>query len=183
MKLNSYLVSALLVILTISCSDKDEKKYEPEIPVIHFQSNVVLRVQDAEGTDLLNRQNTGHYKDSEIEVLEMTNAVSVLECYPETNYYYLQLVLNYPKPNVDKGQHYEEELTTKVKFGSSDADIIKGLYELKYHKEVDEEEFGTGRGYVVILQKAWFNDVEIYELQAAQSSDWESPIIVKEPNE
>ncbi len=183
MKHIKFLLFVILCIAFFSCSDD---KHERTIvnPITYWRSSIELRVQDAQGTDLLNRQNAGHYRDSEIEVFyndNIVNAVDVNEYSPETDYYYLQLNLNYPEPNTDKGQHYEEELTTKVTFGSNEPDIIKGLYELKYH-EGNDAGFGTGSGYTVILQQAWFNGKEVYEIQAAQSSSWELPIIVVDPN-
>ncbi len=140
-------------------------------------------MQDSKGTDLLNPQNTGHYKDSEITISGdvSLNAVSIQKYSPETDYYYLQLVLDCPKPDVNKGQDYEEELMTPIKFGNNQADEIKGIYKLKYHKG-DDSGFGTGSGYTIILQQAWFNDKEIYEIQAAKETDWELPVVLKEPN-
>ncbi len=182
--MKNYLTIVLLAITAISCSD-DENEHTPVIPITHWESAIELRVQDAQGTDLLNRQNAGHYRDSEIEVFyndNIVNAVSVQEYSSETDYYYLQLSLNYPKPNTDKGQHYKEELITKVAFGNNKTDEIKALFELKYYKSANEEGDGIGSGYTVILQQAWFNGKEVYEKQAAQSNSWELPIIVKEPN-
>ncbi len=40
-----------------------------------------------------------------------------------------------------------------------------------------------GSGYFVVLQQALFNGEEICEKQVDQGSNWELPIIVKEPNE
>ena len=180
--MKNYLTFTLLSIIAISCG-KDENEKQAKIPVTHYVSSIELRVQDSEGTDLLNRQNTGYYKDSEIEVFDnkTINAVFIQEYSSETDYYYLKLNLNYPEPEINKGQHYEVELVSEVKFGKNEADEIKGLYEVKYHQG-DDTSMGGGSGYTVILQKAWFNDEEIYEIQASQSSDWKLPVIVKEPN-
>jgi len=174
---------AILFLTTISCNNDEAEINTVEIPVTYWESSVELRVQDSEGKDLLNSQNQGYFKESEIEILEndnAVNAVSVNEYSPETDYFYLKLNLNYPKPDIDKGKQYDEELISEITFGNNEADEIKELYEIKY-SEGNEKDYGSGSGYTVILQKAWFNDKQIYEIQSVQNTDWELPIIIKEP--
>ncbi len=57
------------------------------------------------------------------------------------------------------------------------------MFEIKYHKGINEKGYGTGSGYTVILQKAWFNNKLIFNIEKVEStSDLELPIIQKEPN-
>lgn len=177
------ILSAFFIISAISC-EKDAPQNDPvNIPVTYLENRIEIRVQDAQGVDLLSDKSAGCYLQSDIIIIgrdDEQHAVFVNQ-YPDEDYNYLRLVLNSPKIDINKGQDYEEEVITRVKFGDNQVDEIRGMYELKYHKG-DDSGFGTGSGYTIILQQAWFNDNEIYEIQAAKETDWELPVILKELN-
>ncbi len=158
----------------MSCTEEEEHAL-----VISWACKINLRLQSLDGIDLLNRKNEGHYRDSEIEIPETGSTASVKHSF---DYYYLTLHLNYPTPYMSRGELYHEEMITKLRFGDNEPDIIKALYKLEYHKSDNEEILGGGSGYIVTLQQAWFNGVEVYEIQAAENKDWEYPIVVKTPN-
>ena len=177
------LLVALVLITAVSCEKDNDNGDQLKIPIIYFGNTLDLRVQDSQTNDLLNPQTEGNYVNTDIEIQQSqdeANAVSILK-EPNSEYYYLSLHINYPAVDIDKGKEYEEELITKIKFGSNQTDEIKALYEIKYNQN-DDSGYGTGSGYTVIIQKAWFNNNLIYDKQTAEGSDWQLPIIVKEPN-
>lgn len=157
----------------MSCTEEEEHAL-----VISWACKISLRLQSPDGIDLLNHKNEGHYRDSEIKIPETGSTASVKQ---SLDYYYLTLKLNNPKPDINKGELYDEEVTTKLNFGNNEPDTIKALYEIKYRKGSNEKLNATASGFNVILQQAWFNGVEVYEIQAAENKDWEYPIVVKEP--
>lgn len=182
--MKNYLLIALLFIATIAC-DKKSNTVEPvNVPINHFQCEIGIKIQDSEGTDLLNLKNAGHYKVSDIDVIDSfdpTNAVSIIK-YSENNDFYASIHLNMPTIKIENGKQYQEEIITKVKFGNNEEDLIRGLYDINYY-EGTSGDIGSGSGYTVILQKAWFNNSLVYEIQEAENnSNWELPIIVKPLN-
>ncbi len=182
--MKNYVLFALLLLFAVACDDGEADEKSLEMPIIRWENTIELRIEDSKGTDLLNRRNAGYYQDSDIDILESndaSNTVSVQKYSPETDYYYLQLHLNYPKPDIDKGKSYDEELISKVKFGNNETDEIKALYKVTYQTG-NANGLGTSSGYTVILQEAWFNGKKAYQIQEYQNTDWELPIIVKVPN-
>lgn len=155
-------------------------------PLLHFTRSIHLRVQDAKGNDLLYPKSKGNYNNSNIKVLESddaNNAVYIAKYHPNSDFYYIRLNLNLFKPKHINNTKYTKETITKVKFGNNKPDSIKGLYTIGYHKGSNQKGFGTSSGYTIILQKAWFNDVLIYNKEETENNpDWEVPIIVKEPD-
>lgn len=176
--MKNYLTLLLLLIIIFSCCD-DDNEPQPE-PITNVECSIFLRVQDKEGTDLLNSKNAGHYKSSDIEIADSKelNAVSIQGHSPDMGYNYLKLQLNYPLPNANKGKFYKQECSCKLTFGSNKADTVKGLYEIRYHEAGD----CIREGYTIILQKACFNGVEVYNIESPQNEMWELPVVVKAPN-
>jgi hypothetical protein len=179
--MKNYLTIVLLSIITFSCCDDDNETQYAH--VTHSTSKINLRVQDAEGRDLLNPENAGHYRSSDIEMPDNRDfdVVSIWQSL-DTDYYCVTLDLDHPWANANKGKHYEEKRTSKITFGNNKADKVKALYEISYHVGSDETGDGTGSGYTVILQQAWFNGVKVYDRQARLNGNWDPPVIIKKPN-
>ena len=169
-----YMIAILFLSTIISCS-KD--KLTPTYSLNLVSNRISLRIQSSDGTDMLNKQNKEHYKKSDILVLESKDKQSSVSInkYTDGDYYSVQLHLNYNFLDEIKGINYTEEVITKVIFGNEEPDEIKGLYEVECFKGINEEGYGTGRGYNITLQKAWFNGKQIYDKQDRM----ELPIIVK----
>ncbi|MFV0505865.1 MAG: hypothetical protein ACK5L5_04025, partial [Bacteroidales bacterium] len=147
----------LLVASFITCKENEESA--PEIPITSWENKISIRVQDSSGKDLLNRQNEGHYRTSDITISGNNdiNAVSVSKYPPEADFYHLSLLLNYPKPDIETGKQYDEIVKTLVSFGGTVPDTITGSFEVMYHDGVDKHGYGISNGYSVILQEANFN--------------------------
>ncbi len=176
-------LAALILLLIMACNNDKSEDTPTNIPVNYWENSIELRIQDTNGTDLLNINNQGHYGLSDIKIINSNdeqNAVSINQ-YPNNDFYYVRLNLNYNKVDIDKGKEYQDEVTTKVTFGNNNTDEIKAVFEVKYN-EGSNTGIGTGSGYTIILQKAWFNDLLIYDNQKNQDSDWEIPTLTMVPN-
>ncbi len=158
---------------------------EGNVPIVYFSHHIDLKIQDSNGNDLLNPEFAAHYGLNDISVYESDYAHNAVYIAKNTPYkdYYLKLSLKLPElKNVSK-EEYMVTTNTKVKFGNNIADKVKGLFEVKYHKGVDEEGDGTSSGYTIILQKAWFNDKLVFNIEEAENTpDLELPVIQKELN-
>ncbi len=176
-------LTALILLLIIACNNNKSKDTPTNIPANYWENSIELRIQDTDGTDLLNSNNQGHYESSDIKItnaIDEQNAVTINK-YPNDDFYYVRLNLNYNKINIDKGKEYQDEVTTQVTFGNNNTDQIKAVFEVKY-SEGNNTGLGTGSGYCIRLQKAWFNGILAYDNQEIKEPDWEIPTIIMVPN-